>query len=228
MKKNRKSGLSYFLLEIFSIFLGVSIAFLANHLNEVRKDLAAEEKILAELKIELALDLTDVQNNINGHGLGLKAVNLFQRYCSGEEVDFDSLGGFYERLYRDYLSITNTTAYETLKSKGLEIITNEKLRNDIVRLYDFEYEILEKLEEQYRPAQFHQNYFTILTEHFKDHMKIENGQVSFVKPYGKKPDTEIMMIFREIDSWRNFLMESYQQAQQSITSVRDQIDTELQ
>lgn len=225
--KKRDSTFYYFILEIFSIFLGVTIAFLANHWNEVRKDRITEQKILAELKVELITDLSDVQNNINGHKMGLKAVNLFQRYCSGREVNRDSLGLFYERLHRDYLSITNTTAYETLKSKGLEIITNEELRNDIVRLYDFEYEILEKLEEQYRPAQFHQNYFTILNKHFKNHMKVEGGRIIFTKPYGQKPDTEIMMIFREIGNWRNFLSASYEQAQQSIVDLTKQIDAEL-
>ncbi|OEK00184.1 hypothetical protein BFP97_01040 [Roseivirga sp. 4D4] len=226
-RKKRDSGLYYFILEIFSIFLGVTIAFLASHWNDVRKDRITEQKILAELKVELGTDLSDIQNNINGHNLGLVAVNLFQRYCNGQPVDLDSLGQFFERLHRDYLSITNTTAYETLKSKGLEIITNEELRNDIVRLYDFEYEILEKLEEQYTPAQFHQNYFTILSRHFKNHMKVEGGSVIFTRAYGREPDTEIMMIFREIDSWRNFLMASYQQAQESIANLTRQIDNEL-
>ncbi|MBO3698169.1 hypothetical protein [Roseivirga sp. E12] len=226
-RKKRDSSLYYFILEIFSIFLGVTIAFLASHWNDVRKDRITEQKILAELKVELATDLSDVQNNINGHQMGLKAVNLFQRYCGGEQVSLDSLGFFYERLHRDYLSITNTTAYETLKSKGLEIITNEDLRNDIVRLYDFEYEILEKLEEQYRPAQFHQNYFSILNKHFKNHMKVEASRIIFTKQYGQRPDTEIMMIFREIDSWRNFLIASYMQSKESIASLTEQINTEL-
>lgn len=226
-RKKRDSSVYYFILEIFSIFLGVTIAFLASHWNDVRKDRITEQKILAELKVELVTDLSDVRNNINGHQLGLKAVDLFQRYCSGKQVSLDSLGLFYERLHRDYLSITNTTAYETLKSKGLEIITNEKLRNDIVRLYDFEYEILEKLEEQYRPAQFHENYFSILNRHFKNHMKVEGNRIIFMKSYGQKPDTEIMMIFREIDSWRNFLIASYMQSQQSIVSLTKQINTEL-
>lgn len=227
MKKKRSSGISYFLLEIFSIFLGVTIAFLANHLNEVRKDKIAEQKILAELKVELASDLTDIEDNIGGHKLGVKVVDLFRRYCNGREVDYDSLGIFYEHLYKDYLSISNTTAYETLKSKGLDIVTNEKLRNEIVRLYDFEYEVLEKVEEQYQPAQFHQNYFTILTRHFKNHMELKNGRVVFLKPYGKKPDTEIMMIFKEISYWRSVLLISYEQTVQSIASVSSQIEEEI-
>lgn len=228
MQRNKnKSGAYYFILEIFSVFLGVTIAFLANHINEVRKNDVIEAKILKELKVELSLDLMDVQNNINGHNLGIEAVDRFQRYCRGEIVNYDSLGVSYDRLYIDFVSITNTTAYETLRGKGLEIITNDKLLSEIVRLYDFEYEILEKLEEQYQPAQFHQNYFKMMNSHFKEHMEVRDGQVVFTKPYGKKADTEIMMIFRDINLWRNFLVSAYEQAKTSITSVSSQIDEEL-
>ena len=222
-----KFGASRFVLEIFSIFLGVTIAFLANHWNELRKDRITERKILAELSVELDSDLSDILNNINGHREGLKAVDLFEKYCRGEQVDLELLGLYFERLHRDYISITNTTAYETLKSRGIEIISNEKLRFDIVNLYDFDYEILEKLEEQYYPAQFHQNYFTVLIKHFKSYLEVKDGQVVFLKKYNRPPDAEIMMIFREIRSWRNFLIDSYDQSIEHINDLKDQIQKEL-
>jgi len=59
-------------------------------------------------------------------------------------------------------------------------------------------------------------------------MKVEASRVLFTRQYGQKPDTEIMMIFREIDSWRNFLMASYRQTQESIANLTRQIDAELE
>ncbi len=90
-----KSRVSGFLLEIVSIFLGVTIAFLANHWNEIRKDRIAERKILTELKAELASDRVDVTTNLSGHYEGVKAVDLFQRYCRKMPVDKDSLGMYF-------------------------------------------------------------------------------------------------------------------------------------
>ncbi|OEJ99816.1 hypothetical protein [Roseivirga misakiensis] len=230
MSKTKSNlGLRFFILEIFSIFLGVTIAFLANHWNDLRKDRISEQKILVEIKKELEADLSDIKTNIGGHERGLAAVALFQKYCTGQEVSFDSLSANYSRLYRDYISITNTTAYESLKSKGLDIISNEKLRNDIVLLYDFEYEVLEKLEEQYQPAQFHQNYFTTLTEHFKDYITFDqNGQLFFNKKYQKEIDTEIMMILKEIKDWRGFLTRAYMQTVDRVVSVSQAIDKEIE
>lgn len=223
-----KKRLSGFLLEIISIFLGVTIAFLANHLNEIRKDRIAEGKVLEEMRVELSSDRNDIMNNLNGHKQGLKAIDLFERFCLKEPVDMDSLGMYFERLYRDYVSISNTTAYESLKSRGLEIISNENLRTNIVQLYDFNYEILEKLEEQYFPAQFHENYFFKLTNHFKKYLEVKGRRVRVVRKYNQPVDAEIMMIFKEIDSWRNLLIDVYGQSLDQIGVLIKQIEDEIE
>jgi hypothetical protein len=127
-----KPSISRFVLEIFSIFLGVTIAFLANHWNEQMKERKVERKTLEEIRAGLKSDTNDILSNIGGHSLGLKSIDMFERYVHNEPVDYDSLGLFFRRLYSDYLSITNTTAYETLQSRGLEIISNDALRSEIV------------------------------------------------------------------------------------------------
>lgn len=226
MTKSRTS-VSRFVLEIFSIFLGVTIAFLANHWNEQRKERIIERKTLKEISVELESDLGDIRNNMNGHSLGIQAVNIFQDYNNGLPVDYDSLSIHFERLYRDYISITNTTAYETLRSRGIEIISNDQLRAAIVELYDFAYEIIQKLEEEYYPAQFHQNYFDDISAYYKDYMQIEGQRIRFVKPHNGKPDQRMLLILREIKQWRLFNLASYQQTEEKIIKLIEDIDTEL-
>ena len=226
MAKSRPP-ISRFVLEIFSIFLGVTIAFLANHWNEQRKERILEEKILKEINVELASDLTDLNQNIYGHEQGIVAVKLFRRYMQGEAVDYDSLSAYFERLYRDYISITNTTGYEMLRSRGLEVIRNDQLRSEIVNLYDFKYEIITKLEEEYHPAQFHKNYFTTLSHFFRDYMEVGETKLSITRPYNGEPDPEIMLILREIQSWRTFLIDAYRQSINSIAELRADITAEV-
>ncbi len=226
MTKSR-NPLSRFVLEIFSIFLGVTIAFLANHWNEQRKEKLIERKTLREISIELKSDIGDIRNNVNGHRLGIDAVSLFQRYVRGEAVDYDSLSINFERLYRDYISITNTTAYETLKSRGIEIVSNDQLRADIVELYDFAYEIIQKLEEEYYPAQFHKNYFDDISAYFQDYMEIQGDNIRFTKPHRGKPDQKLLLILREIKQWRLFNITSYEQTEEKIIKLIADIETEL-
>lgn len=226
MTKSRTS-VSRFVLEIFSIFLGVTIAFLANHWNEQRKERIIERKTLKEISVELELDLRDIRGNVTGHKLAIEAVTMFQRYSNGETVDYDSLSIYFDRLYRDYISITNTTAYETLRSRGIEIISNDQLRADIVELYDFAYEIIQKLEEDYYPAQFHRNYFNELAEYYKEYLNIEGDTIRFSKPHRGKPDPKMMLILKEIKQWRLFNIASYEQAEEKIIKLMQDINTEL-
>lgn len=222
-----RTSLSRFILEIFSIFLGVTIAFLASHWNDQRKERVIERKTLEEISIELNSDINDIRGNMSGHRLGIEAVSLFQAYTVGEPVAYDSLNSSFDRLYRDYIAITNTTAYETLRSRGIEIISNDQLRADIVELYDFAYEIIQKLEEEYYPAQFHRNYFDDISEYFTEYMEIEGDTIRFVKPHRRNPDPQIMLILREIKQWRKFNIAAYEEAEKKILKLIDDIEIEL-
>jgi len=222
-----KAPASRFILEIFSIFLGVTIAFLANHWNEQRKERVFERKILNGIYEELESDVSDIELNIMGHEQGLVAIRLYQRYCEQQPVDFDSLSLYFRKLYRDYISVANTSTYETLKSRGLQIVSNDQLRERIVELYDFNYEITQKLEEEYYPSQFHQNYFAKIASHFKEYIKVENNDVKIIKPYQRAPDSEMMLIFSEIFEWRLFSIQAYKQNLEVIEDLRAAIKAEL-
>ncbi len=218
---------SRFILEIFSIFLGVTIAFLANHWNEQRKERILEEKILQGIYDELEADMRDIENNIRGHELCINAIHQWTRFIEHQPVDFDSLGLNFSRLYRDYISVANTSAYETLKSRGLEVVSNDELRSRIVALYDFNYELTQKLEEVYYPGQFHKNYFEKITSHFKEYLIVENNQIKVRKSYTGAPDTEIMLILKEILDWRLFTIRYYKENLETIHQLRKDIKSEL-
>lgn len=69
-------------------------------------------------------------------------------------------------MFRDFISIQNISGYETLKSKGLEIVQNDSLRLEIIALYENNYNSLRKLEEDYSELQFHDSYFKEFNEVF--------------------------------------------------------------
>ena len=61
---------------------------------------------------------------------------------ANKKVNSDSLMTYYRDLTRDFISIQNTAGYETLKSRGLELIKNDSLRLQIITLYEYNYKIL--------------------------------------------------------------------------------------
>lgn len=157
MRTVPKSFKSY-LFEFLSILIAVLSAFALNNWNEGRKARLAEEKILDEVFQGLQKDLVDIEENMKGHELGQRSVAFFRELLDGSEPSQDSLFFYYISVFRDFVSVQNTSGYEALKSKGFEIVRDDSLRMDIISLYEYDYNILRKFEEEYAEMQYHSSY----------------------------------------------------------------------
>ena len=144
--------------EFLSIFIAVVTAFALNNWNDNRRDDKAESKILSEILNGLKKDIEDVKVNVVGHEMGIRACTFWRGIFTNTASDTDSLKQYYFILTRDFVSVQNTSGYETLKSKGLELIKNDSLRMEIISLYEYDYKTLMKLEEEYKELQFEKNY----------------------------------------------------------------------
>ena len=94
----------------------------------------------------------------------IKAVNYFRNIVDDIEVDNDSLATYYFYLTRDFLTIQNTSGYETLKSVGLEVIQNDSLRKIIIDLYEVKYKLHRKFTEEYDENKYMRNYFEAINK----------------------------------------------------------------
>ena len=110
----------------------LSLPFALNNWNDNRRDRIAENKILTEISIGLEKDLEDIKLNAEGHKFGIKACNYFRKMASQQDVNYDSSLYHNFNLTRDFISIKNIAGYETLKSRGLELIQNYSLRQCII------------------------------------------------------------------------------------------------
>lgn len=178
MNTNKTNWKNY-LFEFLSIFIGVSLAFALSNWGENRRDAQAETKILTEIKNGLQLDLSDVDQNIAGHKKGIKSCDYFRYLIEGANADPDSAAFHYFFLLRDFISIQNKSGYESLKSRGLGLVKNDSLRLEIISLYDFYYEIIEKLEEDYDEKQFNRNYYLEINNLLVEYMEFDkNGDLA--------------------------------------------------
>jgi hypothetical protein len=80
-------------------------------------------------------------------------VNFWRKVFTNEATNLDSVRQYYFLLTRDFVSIQSTSGYETLKSKGLELIKNDSLRTKIISLYEYDYKTLTQVEEEYNELQ---------------------------------------------------------------------------
>lgn len=229
---NNKINWKKYTLEFFSIFIAVISAFALNNWNDNRRDSQSEEKILKEIKNGLLLDLKDIATNKSGHEYGINTCEKFRKLINNEAVDQSSILRDYTILVRDFTSIMNMSGYESLKSKGLEIVKNDSLRFQIISLYDFEYQIIDKLEEGATEMQSFENYFKPINDILYPFMEYdENGRFNGFSKNMKLTELEkkeILSYLWRIERNRSYKMIKYKDIEEKIELLVDNIDKELE
>ncbi len=218
-------------IEFLSMFIAVISAFALNNFNENSRDAHSENKILTEISNGLEKDLDDIKLNIGGHKKGISACSYFREIIVGNIVNEDSILTHYHNLTRDFISIQNIAGYETLKSKGLELIQNDSLRLKIISLYEYDYNTLRKLEEEYSEMQFYDNYFSEFNEELAANFKIDSignlTEISLPLAIEGQKRNKLLLFIWKIQKNRNFILEYYTAIEEKINEVRKSISEEI-
>ena len=169
--------------------------------------------------------------NEAGHNQGLAACKYWRDIITDQPVNVDSLRQFYLNLTRDFVSIQNTSGYETLKSKGLELIKNDSLRSMIISLYEYDYKTLMKLEEEYNELQFQENYFYEINKLIAPYFIFNSmGNISGIEQPLKinKSERNILLSYLwKIQLNRRFILLSYSEVEVKINKISTAIKKEL-
>jgi hypothetical protein len=225
VKKWKKRG-----FEFLSIFIAVISAFALNSWNEDRRDDNSGSKILIEIANGLEKDIEDINLNIGGHEYGISACVYFRNLLLDKEINSDSLMHHYFNLTRDFVSIQNVAGYETLKSQGLELIKNDSLRLKIISLYEYDFNTLRKLEEEYSEMQFQESYFKEINNDFAPNFKFnENGNITGIDlPIKISEDRKkiLLLYLWKIQTNRIFILNYYSDIERKIIAIQKQIKSE--
>jgi hypothetical protein len=225
------AGLKKYGFEFLSIFIAVIAAFALNNWNENRRDRLAESKILTEIASGLEKDMEDLKMNQVGHQGGLAANDYFRDLIAGEPVANDSFLIYYFNITRDFVSLQNTSGYETLKSKGLELITNDSLRRKIISLYEYSYNTLKKLEEEYHELQFQENYFQRMNDLLAPNLQINDQKyitgISTPLKLSEQDEKLLLSYLWKIEANRRFILQYYGVVEQEIEALQREIESEL-
>ncbi|MEO6818562.1 MAG: DUF6090 family protein [Ginsengibacter sp.] len=232
MRKLNYTNWGKFGFEFLSIFIAVVSAFALNNWNENSKANKSENKILLEIRNGLQKDIVDIHANKKGHEQGNLACNYFRNILANQEVNQDSILIHYLNLTRDFISIQNTAGYETLKSKGLELINSDSLRLQIISLYEYDYNTLRKLEEEYYEMQYQANYFKDFNDNLAPHFKFDSLQriTGIHLPLNLPIDkNKILSLYLwKIQFNRQFILTVYVDIEKKIKEIQHHIDVEIE
>jgi hypothetical protein len=141
--------LLYAIGEIALVVIGILIALQINNWNESRKLKNLEKEMLSELNISLKRDLSDIEYNIQMQREAYESQGLILEWLDSDRPYVDSLCHHFSKAHLATVFISNDGSFETLKTLGLGLISNDSLRNKISSLYDHNYDHYNDLERRY-------------------------------------------------------------------------------
>jgi hypothetical protein len=163
--------LLYAVGEILLVVIGILIALQVDNWKEDIKQNKRELILLSELKSNLKTNVRNLENDIS---VQTKSIRSFEYILNlpNKKLPFnDSISRYLYDI--DYCTdvVLITSAFQTMKSSGLEIIRSDSLRMAIVNLYEVGYPELmqetKRLEDQLWPA--------VVMPLFQKHFRMSNN-----------------------------------------------------
>lgn len=170
--------LLYAIGEIILVVVGILIAVKINNINEAKKIEEIETQTLVEIRTSLAKNLDEVEKMRSAHQEQIDVFNILLEHLNNDHPYHDSLDLHLGRFYNYYTPLFDYAPYETLKLRGIELIKNEAVKNEIVNVYEkVIYRItdgLGKFEDE--------NNASLVMPFFAKHFELYNAIPSKVKP----------------------------------------------
>ena len=128
--------LLYAVGEILLVVIGILIALQVNNWNEERKERKIEQHILQQVKEDLSGGLRDLELNVSMIEQSMHSAQILIEHMDSQKPYDDSIGTHISKIFVWSVWLINAGGYESMKSEGINIISDEGLRNDIINLYE--------------------------------------------------------------------------------------------
>jgi hypothetical protein len=134
-----KNYVFYVVGELFLIVLGIYIALQLDDWKKSRERQSDELQILSEIATGFRRDIEDLKFNINLHENAMRSGEIVLNHLENRLPYNDSLTKHFATILW-YSRITVVEgAFDDLKRRGLDIISNDSLRIEITATYDIEF-----------------------------------------------------------------------------------------
>lgn len=137
-----RNYLIYAIGEILLITIGILIALNLNNWNQDQNAKAIEIKTLQEIHSGLSDDLKDLQFSYLFYRNGKKSSDILISHFKNRLPYNDTLDSHFGKIGLFAVLSVRIGPFETLKSRGMETITNDSLRLKIANLYDLHYKTI--------------------------------------------------------------------------------------
>lgn len=132
------------------VMVGILLALQVNNWNEDRKLTLIEKEILLEIQSDLIETLEDDLNeDLEGHLAILLSTHVVKKALVFNLPYQDSLRRHILRCFDDTRTYYKAGGYQSMLSRGVEIISNDSLRTAITNLYQLDFTRLDESAQEY-------------------------------------------------------------------------------
>jgi len=206
----------YAIGEIILVVIGILIALQVNNRNEIRKDKKFENEILSLIDQNLAQDSISLSIEMTK---SKEAIHLTNCLLAQVELKHygDSLNFWLGKIISFERFRSQSSAYEMLKAKGLENISNRTLQMALISYYDGDlyrvYQALNDVEQQ-----FNKDWIPVVKQNFTDFIWTRYCQPTDSKDFFEKPST--ITLFKLFKDNRIGTVRHVEKAIEKITEIR--------
>lgn len=140
----RATDWRYAIGEVALIFVGITLALLANSWYEDLKDREEEREVLQQLVIGLDADIAALERNRTRIESKVRTMKQLEQHIQDELPYNSALDNSFKEILTGGSARLNTAAFESLKYRGIDLISSPSLRGQLVDYYDTEKSLLEQ------------------------------------------------------------------------------------
>ena len=230
LTENRVSKyLLYAVGEIVLVVIGILIALQINNWNEARKRRVIEIEVYKEIFHELSETLLSIKDDLEDHLRNQKSNEIVNQVLLQKMEYRDSLE-YHLALVADEEMLTLTASgYESLKSMGFDLLTNDSIRHSIIYLYQVALPFLAG-----RNVEINESVLPLLQRHYKvaevisDPFNPKRGDLYSIKSYDAFLADDLLAVnLRRTQMRRRRIINEYKRTIGAIEGIMNAIQNEL-
>jgi len=214
----------YALGEITLVMIGILLALQVDNWNENRNLAKKEITNLKELQKNLKSDLNNqLIPGSEYYQKSMDAYNILQSdfYIAPQSIPEDSIRVLFYAMVIPWKLAFNTVTFDKLSAMGIDLISNDTIRENISQLYGYKYRIIKDYHDV-TVTEFREDFVPRLSNHFNVHKPLTKPELDYLK--NDKPiNTRLKgMVLR-----REHLREYFLDVMPLVEKLIADIDTEI-
>lgn len=161
----------YAIGEIILVVIGILIALSINNWNQGKIRIAKEIEILKSFQSQLNIDLVEFDESLTFYKGAKNSIDVILHHLEADLPYNDSINLHFFKSTRTWgTSDLDNNVFETLKSIGIDLISNHDVRNQVVKIYDDDDVWIKEFETTYINSLFRasENIFNLRFKSFWD------------------------------------------------------------